>query len=269
MTARHTLFNVTELQHSLAEQLQGCEFKLDYRETCDSTNRECLQMGDDSLIVISDHQSAGRGRRGRQWFSPAGQNLYCSIGVYKSIPAEKLGLISLLVGICIARQLHRAGFTDVKLKWPNDVLMQGGKLGGILIETRVLESERFYLVIGMGLNLQLSLEQLETIDQAAISLAQDGHVKCNRLQLVSRIIGDIMRSVQDFKDDDSQQLLQDFAQYDSLRGKEVRVRTLQGDQFGRYAGLQADGQVRVDLEQGLQTFSAADISIRETDHAAD
>jgi len=130
------LYNETELFHELANMVSDAPLNLVYLDECESTNIECMQQAVHNTIVIAESQSAGRGRRGRQWYSPVEQNIYCSIGLNKTIKAEYLGLISLQVAVCIVNVLREQGYSEVGLKWPNDILCQGKKLGGILIETK-------------------------------------------------------------------------------------------------------------------------------------
>ncbi len=254
------LFDQQRLRDDL---LAHYDLELVYLNSCDSTNRQCMQLGRDGLLVISEHQTEGRGRRGKHWHSPQRQNLYCSIGLSKSLSAEYLGLISLLVGVSIADVLHQAAYKGVSLKWPNDVLMDGKKLGGILIETRAISANEFYLVIGVGLNLSLDDDELEIIDQPATALNQVKHIDCDQQQLVTSLISRVFQSVREFEPSQAETLLERFKQYDHLTGKPVVVKTLNEDILGYYAGLRADGQVCVSLADGIRSFASAEISIRE------
>jgi BirA family transcriptional regulator, biotin operon repressor / biotin---[acetyl-CoA-carboxylase] ligase len=258
-----SLFDQQRLGDDLARLLLQDEIELIYLDTCDSTNRQCMHMGSDGLVVISEHQTQGRGRRGKHWHSPQRQNLYCSIGLRKSLDAEYLGLISLLVGVSITDVLHQFGYTGVSLKWPNDVLMDGKKLGGILIETRAIAANEFYLVIGIGLNLSLEEDELSIIDQPATALNQVTNIDCDQQQMVTTLISRVFQSVREFDSSQAESLLERFKKYDHLTDKPVVVKTLKEDILGHYAGLLADGQVCVSLADGIRCFSSAEISIRE------
>ena len=257
------LFDQHRLRSELGSALPQYPLELVYLESCDSTNRQCMQRAQDGLIVISEHQSAGRGRRGKQWISPQAQNLYASIGLSKSLPPQYLGLISLLVGVSIADSLRQNGYQGVALKWPNDILLEGKKLGGILIETRAKSAQEFYLVIGIGLNLHLSQLDQQQIDQPAIALSQVSDVSCDPQQLVTDVLGKVYQSVREFEVVQSNTLLQRFNDFDYLKGKPVLVKTLSEEINGNYAGVQADGQVCISVAEQLRSFAAAEISIRE------
>lgn len=268
--ASKPLFDQQRLRGDLAILLPQYTLELIYLDSCDSTNRQCMQQGRDGLLVISEHQSEGRGRRGRHWHSPQRKNLYCSIGLRKSLAAEYLGLISLLIGVSIAEVLHQAGYKELSLKWPNDILMGGKKLGGILIETRANAANDFYLVTGIGLNLSLTDEELEQIDQPATALNQMQTLNCDAQQLVTELISRVVHSIREFEPSQSNALLARFNAYDHLSDKPVVVKTLNEELVGHYAGLQSDGQVCIRLAKGIRCFSSAEISLREAvQHAVD
>ena len=126
------LINEVALQRALAQ----LGFDCCYRQQTDSTNADVLQYFQQhqrQVIAVSESQSAGRGRRGRQWLSPFAQNIYCTIGIVKSLPASRQGLLSIVTGIALCRALRELLNIDISLKWPNDLLFQGAKLGGICL----------------------------------------------------------------------------------------------------------------------------------------
>lgn len=217
-------------------------------------------------VVIADQQTAGRGRRGRAWLSPKGENIYCSIGLIKTISAEHVGMISLQVGVCISQVLSARGFTDVSLKWPNDVLLMGKKLGGILIETRVLSTNEFYLVIGFGLNVDLPSSVFNQIDRPVTSLkraSQKAAEDVCREQLLCLMIASIYESVGALQADTMPALICQFSQLDSYMGKEVVIHCGDDEISGQYIGIEKTGQIKIKTFQGLRLFSAAEISLRE------
>ena len=257
------LLDEDRLQTDISKAITGSPFKLVYLDSCESTNIECLKLAETNTVVIAEHQSAGRGRRGNQWHSPLSQNIYCSIGLNKVIKAEYLGLISLLVGVCIVNVLRALGVDEANLKWPNDILLQGKKLGGILIETRANSPDNFYLVIGFGLNVNLDGGDLNHIGQPAIGLNQWSTKLLDRQQLISDLIGQILRDVIEFDLDVIDALIMQFNQYDEFQGKQVRVKTAGEEITGIYQGIQRNGQIQIQTSRGLELFSAAEISLRE------
>jgi BirA family biotin operon repressor/biotin-[acetyl-CoA-carboxylase] ligase len=251
-----------QLQALVERKLGETLTHLQVLSCCESTNQLCLQQAAHKTVVIAHEQTAGRGRRGNHWHSPAGQNIYCSIGIKKTLPAQYLGLISLLVGVSIANVLRQQGFAEVELKWPNDIVVGVRKLGGILIESRPLLSDEFFLVIGFGLNIMLDENELAVIEQPAISLQQLAQKTPARYPLMSALIAGILRDIMLFNVADIEPMLQQFARLDSFHQCEVEVKTRNGSVFGRYLGVHGSGQLQVETEQGVELFSAAEISLR-------
>lgn len=120
--------------------------------TMDDVRAAAMAGADDGLVVVADEQTGGRGRRGRSWFSPPG-NLYVSLLLRPKVPQAELGLFSFVTSLALARALPEALDKDrVKLKWPNDVLVDGAKIAGILLES-CNTPKGTALIIGMGVNI--------------------------------------------------------------------------------------------------------------------
>lgn len=249
------------LQRELIQD-SGLSLQLHYFDSCESTNLECMQLQQDGSVVIAEQQTRGRGRRGRDWLSPALENIYCSLGIVKTMKPEALGMLSIQAGVAIAEVLHARQFNQVRLKWPNDILLMGRKLGGILIETRVLKPQEFYLVIGFGLNIQLYKEVSDKIDQPAISLNELAAEPVDRFNLLKDLISNLVQSINTFDERGISELINQFNRLDPLQGKEVLVKTRQAEWSGIYVGIQPDGQIQVEIDSERQVFSAADISLR-------
>jgi BirA family biotin operon repressor/biotin-[acetyl-CoA-carboxylase] ligase len=228
-----------------------------------------MQLASHGSVVIAEQQTAGRGRRGKRWHSPQSDNIYCSLGVKKKFQPSHLGLISILVGVSIARVLSAQGYSEIGLKWPNDILLKGKKLGGILIETQALGEDMFYLVIGFGLNMTLDPSALIHIDQPAIGLTQVDSCCVNRQVLLSSLISGILGSLKNFEIEASTLLLDEFSHFDEFRGKQVQVITQAGILNGVYLGLESTGQLKVRTDQGIMSFAAAEISLRKVSNVID
>lgn len=260
--------DIGALQRALAQRLSGLALDVHYHESCPSTNSECMRIGRHGAVVVAEHQTAGRGRRGNQWHSPLAQNIYCSLGVSKRMPARYLGLVSLQVGVCVAGVLQGQGVDEVALKWPNDVLLRGRKLGGILIETRALADDEFFLVVGFGLNTTSDPSVLQHIDRPVISLAEIGGAAVDRQALLVELVSEIYAAIDRLAVDNFNALLTQFSRFDALFGRPVQVLTRDTVVPGQYVGLDETGQIQIETENGMRMFAAAEISLRP-DHAAD
>jgi BirA family biotin operon repressor/biotin-[acetyl-CoA-carboxylase] ligase len=236
-----------------------------YRQQTESTNADVLryqQQHQREVVAVSEAQSAGRGRRGRQWLSPFARNIYCTIGIAREIPASSQGLLSIVTGLALCRALKQSADTIVGLKWPNDLLVDGHKLGGILIESRPLGEASFYFAIGFGLNVYMSDQELATIPQPATSLAQVAADEVDRTQVLIASIDKVIQSIREFDHSATSELIAEFARFDALHDRPIEV--IAGDSRirGINRGITSAGQLQLETEQGIEIHSAAEISLR-------
>lgn len=230
-----------------------------------STNADVLNYHDlhqREVVAFSEAQSAGRGRRGRQWLSPFARNIYCTIGIVKEIPPNRQGLLSIVTGIALCRALRQSADAAISLKWPNDVLCDGRKLGGILIESRPLGDERFFFAIGFGLNIHMDLDELAEISQPATSLEQIAASRIDRTQVLVSSIDSVIESIRAFESDAIHDLVSEFERLDTFHGRPVEVVTADNRIAGINRGITADGQLQLETEHGIEFHSAAEISLR-------
>lgn len=226
----------------------------------DSTNRWALQEGQCGDICLAERQTAGRGRRGRQWESPAGVNLYLSLRWCFAHVPENLPILSLVTGLAVVQALEDCAITGHGLKWPNDVYYAGRKLGGILLET-VGSLEQ--VVIGIGLNVNMLPEAGAAIDQPWVSLREIQGKTMDRNLLVAAILNHLLARLQAFPMLDVAQFHQEWQRWDVLDRSPVRV--LSGSQVveGIACGVDSRGQLLVKLNDSfIKAFSSADVSVR-------
>jgi BirA family biotin operon repressor/biotin-[acetyl-CoA-carboxylase] ligase len=175
----------------LSEGLLKSRLALRYQSTIDSTNAELLRAyaNGESVhgqLCVTELQTAGRGRRGRVWHSPYAANLYFSLGWEFSGGVTAMEGLSLAVGLSICEVLESQGLADAQLKWPNDVLVAGRKLAGVLIELAGDASGDCVAVIGVGLNVAMPREGAEVIDRPWVDLRELG-LRLSRTQLLLAI----------------------------------------------------------------------------------
>ncbi|MBC8311836.1 MAG: biotin--[acetyl-CoA-carboxylase] ligase [Candidatus Marinimicrobia bacterium] len=141
------------IQTNLTTKIFGHE--IEYFTFTDSTNEDVWDaLADDideGFLVITDHQKNGRGRRGNRWLSEPGSSLTFSFLIKPKLPLEKIGLLSLLTGVAVVEGISQFAQLDCKLKWPNDIILNNKKVGGILAESKLIDNE-IYVVMGVGLN---------------------------------------------------------------------------------------------------------------------
>ncbi len=239
-----------------------------YQRETGSTNADALEYyvrHRREVVAFSEKQSAGRGRRGRSWHSPFARNIYCTVGLLKALPANNQGLLSIVTGIALCRALRQSADAAIRLKWPNDLLFDGRKLGGILIESRAHDASSFFFAIGFGLNIFMEQDEIAAIEQPATSLDRASTRGIDRNAVLSAAIDAVVSSIRAFDPADAARLAAEFESFDAFHGREVEV--VSGEQRirGLNRGITDSGQLRLETGQGIQIHSAAEISLRASD----
>jgi BirA family biotin operon repressor/biotin-[acetyl-CoA-carboxylase] ligase len=242
-------------------------FDVDALALCDSTSSELMRRAERGApagsVVVADEQSAGRGRRGRQWLSAPAASLTFSMLWRFSGPATMLSGLSLAVGVGLARALESLGAQGICLKWPNDVLLRRAdefaKLAGILVE---LSSDRkgTQAVIGIGINLQCPPGNLPQpaagLDQALLTLP-DRHV------VLATILLALADTFETFAVDGFFALKNDWQARHAWQGLPVQLLADEAKpMLGSCLGADNDGALLLDTENGIQRVFSGDVSLR-------
>lgn len=235
-------------------------------DTIGSTNTFLLQAADagtgQGAVCIAEHQTSGRGRRGREWISAPGGNIYLSmLWHFREGPSTLSGL-SLAVGVMALRALGQSGINDVGLKWPNDLVAAGHKLGGILIEVAGESSGPCYAVIGFGLNVTLTESAGMTIDQPWVSLGDISPSPVSRNQLIANLVREIHDGLEEFSASGLEPFRGDWARYDCLAGKTVEVTSNSGVVTGTAVGIDESGHILIATETGIVRFGSGEVTVR-------
>ncbi len=239
--------------------------RLNILDSIDSTNAEalrCVGTAESGSVWIAEQQTAGRGRRGKQWISPEASNLYFSMLWKFSGDQSQLGGLSLAVGVVLGRVLGAHGVNGVELKWPNDVLIARQKLAGILIEMQIDTANQVWLVIGIGLNSDMAQESEAKIGHPWTDLAAQLENVPDRNILVADLIAELSKSVESFQSEGFAPFELEWQQYDALEGRSVNV--LAGDevQNGIAAGVASDGALKLQTTQSLVSVYGGEVSVR-------
>ncbi|MBE2894488.1 biotin--[acetyl-CoA-carboxylase] ligase [Spirabiliibacterium falconis] len=229
----------------------------------DSTNAYLLrEASEHNTLCSAEYQSAGRGRRGRVWHSPFAQNLYFSLRWDFHHLAPKIPQLSLITACCIAQTLTQLGVQHIGLKWPNDIYLDGRKLGGILVESKRFTTHEQQLVIGVGLNLAMGEEHNRAITQPWASLAQS-HLQLSRNALLVALVSALKTDFRAFQAGNGEALLQSFSQFDCFLDRKVRLTQDHCQIDGIYQGIDCTTGEAIILVQGqLQRVHIGDISLR-------
>ncbi|CAH8239286.1 bifunctional biotin--[acetyl-CoA-carboxylase] ligase/biotin operon repressor BirA [Vibrio aestuarianus] len=234
----------------------------------DSTNQYLLEKIDSlpsGSVCLAEYQANGRGRRGRQWISPFGSNLY--ISMYWRLEAgmaAAMGL-SLVVGVAIVEALERLGFDGVKLKWPNDLYFQDRKLAGILVELTGQAGAAAHLVIGMGMNIFMP-ENESSIDQPWASLSQvTDRANIDRNQLTIAFIQSLDHALRDYEMNGMKDFVPRWNRLDNFIGRKVKLIIGPREIYGTVHGISEHGAVLLQTENGLQSYIGGEISLRKAE----
>lgn len=239
--------------------------EVDLRLSTGSTNElalEGLRRGVHRALYVAEQQTAGRGRRGRQWVSPLASGLYFSLAWRFRCGVTALEGLSLAVGLALKRVLDQAGYRDVGVKWPNDLLIGGKKLAGVLIEVTGDTAVESQLVIGIGLNTGLREAETDAIDQQWSDLHQQG-LAMNRTELLAALITELIPVLQEFECNGFKAFRDEWLAADIFRNQPVRVQT-GADVFitGIAAGVTETGALLLQTEQELRTLHGGEVSLR-------
>ena len=247
---------------------QRAWFNLQILDEVASTNSYLMQQKciAHATCVAAHIQTQGKGRRGRTWVSQLGASLTFSLLWRFQCGAAALSGLSLAVGVALIRALNALGVNQAKLKWPNDVLVEGKKLAGILIELQGDLEGPSAAVIGVGVNLNLPKNVLDSIDQPAIDLSNVSAKAINQSELLGVILKHLADVLSVFETHGFIGLRDEWLRYHAYENKPVRMLLPNGTAInGTVKSVADDGILLVETALGLQRFSAGEISLRGVD----
>ena len=268
LSAPLDLLDAGAIHAALPQWSAGRLRRLEVHEELDSTSDRLLAVKDLPAgrfdACVAEFQRAGRGRRGRRWLAPFASGLCLSVNwTFRDAPAA-LGALSLAAGVAVMRALHRLGFHGLALKWPNDIVHGGRKLGGILIDLRGEAAGPAYVVVGVGINLRLPAavkEALAAEGLEASDLAEIGSLP-GRSLAVSALINELALALEEFGARGMSAFADEWRGADALVNRPVRV--LQGERTleGLARGVDADGALLLDAGDGRQRILSGEVSVR-------
>lgn len=253
------------LSASALSQLEG----IDCFDEIDSTNTWLMQQVPPRLgclrIAVSDHQMSGRGRHDRRWMSAPGSSLCLSVAYTFEQPPSSLPPLTLAVGVAVASALSDIGVTDVMLKWPNDLLVQDSKLGGILTESRIGNTKDVTVVTGVGINLQLPPELAASIRTdwvyGPIGLDSFDLHAVDRDGLAAAIVNSLHDAFRIYATDGIKAFESRFESIDWLRGRDVEVNSADASVCGTAAGIADDGALLLNGTDGVRRVIAGSVRL--------
>lgn len=255
------LLQPEQIRMQLSQRLDILEVLLDV----DSTNSYLFQKASDHMgkryAVMAEKQAAGRGRRGRQWVSPFGKNIYLSLLVSFSGGIAALEGLSLVTAIAVERALVKLGIDGIGLKWPNDVYADGKKLAGILLEVTGEYNSHCQVVIGVGLNLSLSDKDAEDIGQPWAAL-KTIRPELSRNQVAAVLLDELLQAVDEFQKQGFAPYQQYWSERDIFHHQEVVILGGAEEKRGVVKGVNRKGELMLHSDKGMEVVMAGEISVR-------
>jgi BirA family transcriptional regulator, biotin operon repressor / biotin---[acetyl-CoA-carboxylase] ligase len=236
----------------------------------DSTNSQLMHKVSHGLVtepgstLVAEAQTAGRGRRGKNWYSPFGASLYFSMywRLEQGIQAA-MGL-SLVVGIALVRLLQQHYNVTAKIKWPNDVYVDDQKLAGILVELSGQAHAACDVIVGVGLNICLPQQALNHIDQQYTDLTTVTNLEINRNALVANLQQQLISMLRQFNQAGFASFTEEFNLHNQYRFKRVKL-TGSHEVTGTCLGVDQQGALLIETASGVQTYFGGELSLRAGD----
>jgi len=244
---------------------------LEVLETVDSTNTHAMRLLQDNRLIpemdrysvfLAEQQTSGKGRRGRQWVSPYGQNLYLTMVRLVDAGSMKTDGVSLVVGLALVRALRELGLDGLGVKWPNDVLHGGRKLAGILLEITGDITGVCQLLIGVGVNIRCQPAAMTAVDQPWTDLYTVTDSPKDRNRLVGKVITHIIEALEQFGRQGLGGFMREWQQHDVMKDREVELVTASGSRYGRAVGISESGALLLETESGIEHVNGGEISLR-------
>lgn len=257
-------------EHVLNRSLNELGWSTQVYDSIDSTNAQAMRLIDGEvalpILVLSEQQTAGRGRRGRKWVSPFAENLYYSLVMRVEGGMRQLEGLSLLVGLAVVSMLRELGIADAGLKWPNDILVGNRKLAGILLELTGDPADVCHVVIGIGIN--VNMRSAAEVDQAWTSMMQQVGQPLDRNQVVASLSRHLHRYLGEHREKGFGAFHEEWEANHAWQGRAVTLLAGSTAIEGVVVGVDTVGALRLRIGDQVQVFSGGELSLRLRDESA-
>ena len=265
LVASPSLFTPLDLGAGLATRRIGSRLVC-LKET-ESTNAVAFRLAEEGApegtVVFADAQSAGKGRLGRVWISPAGVNLYCSVVLRPPISPVAACQLTFLSVVAVARAIESCTELVPQIKWPNDILVSGKKVAGLLNEMNAETEKVNFVVLGIGVNLNMRLSQLgDGVRHPATSLLEEGGVEVDRVAFARALLNELDQLYDRFLLEGEGPVRAEWLERSAIRGRSVRVSCGNREFSGEVQGVDAFGALLVRTPEGaVETVLSGDVTL--------
>jgi BirA family biotin operon repressor/biotin-[acetyl-CoA-carboxylase] ligase len=253
----------------ITEMTQGSMFGRSFRyyDEIESTNVEAKELAmagaPEGTVVIAELQSAGRGRLGRRWTSPAGKGLLFSVILRPTLPMSRAHMLTIVAAVAAARGIETQTDASVRIKWPNDLFIGDRKAGGILLEVAGEQDVVEWVIVGIGINVNTEYTELPVdLRRSATSLKMATGEAVDRSELLARILLSLETTYKEAQKHGFDRALSEFRQRDYLLKRSVSVQTREGSVIGEATGIDNQGALLVQLpHRHVRRFHSGDVTL--------
>ncbi len=255
-----------EIRQGLSTKVFGKK-NIVFLNEIDSTNTRAKELAaqgaPEGTLVIAEKQTSGRGRRGRVWFSPPGGGIYFSLILRPVISPSETPRITLMTAVVAAETLISLVKLKLRIKWPNDILVNGSKLAGILTEISTEMDAVNYIVVGIGLNVNTQLEDLpKEIKKTATSILIETGKPFPRIKLIQHYLKLYEKYYDMFKKNDFKPIMKRWRELADIIGKQIRVDVIGKTHIGKVVDVDNDGVLILKDDKGvLQRIFSGDVTL--------
>lgn len=264
------LLNKRKILLLLSQEVMGSNDQktpeIEVHSIIDSTNDYLMRRLPNQLtqgqVCLAEYQSAGRGRRGRQWVSPFGSQIYLSMYWHLEQGLSGAMGLSLLSALAVSDAIFSVSGVQVELKWPNDIYIEGIKLAGILIDLEGQALEPSHSVIGIGLNLDMPARAAEYIDQRWTDLQSHSETKIDRNKLSAQLISCLHARLQQHRSEGLTTMLDEWHAHDVYLNKRVKLLTGERVTKGICRGINNQGALLLEVDGQVKPIYGGEVSLR-------
>lgn len=261
------LLTVDRIRQAMTDESLHLISDIEIISDIDSTNSYLMNRVSKGIesghVCFAERQTSGRGRRGRQWVSPFGKNIYLSVYWRSMLGLSQLSGLSLAAGASVVSALKKAGCNNIGLKWPNDVLINGKKVAGLLLEVSGEQNGPANVVLGIGVNIQMPESDAQAIDQpwedlSAVMNTSEYH----RNRLSGMVLESLLLSLKKYESSGLASALKEWREHDLFEGKQVSLRLADKYVHGIYRGIDDNGALLLQQGRHLIPYHGGEISLR-------
>jgi BirA family biotin operon repressor/biotin-[acetyl-CoA-carboxylase] ligase len=248
-----------EIKHNLHTVAMAKE--IFYFESLPSTMDKAMQLAlegaHNGTLVVAESQTKGRGRLGREWLSPKYKGIYFSLVLRPNILPQQASVLTMVIAVAVAQAIQRLTAAQVMIKWPNDILLNAKKLAGLLVEMNAEVDVVKFVIVGVGINVNVAKEQLPA---AATSLKEEGFDTIERCQLIQEILRMIEAEYKSFLKGNVGSIIEKWREYSSTLHSRVRVTCHKEAIEGEAVDIDMDGGLLVRKDSGfVEKVMAGDV----------